>query len=387
MFGKNKQKPKDKSAQDSFNIKTMPDIFYGGKNPELYSEQQPTMKKRALPPASARKISPPARPAPAAKTPEEKRVEMPPTPKKSRLWVYIAFGSGFVVVVAFISFYYINEARPKPPVDRSTPSQPVETTEPPIEQPVETTEPSEETRESVPTSTPALEAEMIDFPPSIFIDSADSDADSLTDMEEEIFGTDPNVWDVDRDGYYDGQEIYNLYSPIDFAPTKLIDSGLVREYINPVWQYRLYYPSNWQIGVVDEQYSRVLFSTLTGDYIEARVVDKDPNETFTAWFGGNAQGQNFSDLNRLENRFKEEGYRREDDLVAYFVTDEKVFVLIYTPGTSGTVPYRHVMRLFYQSFRPAETEVVIPEQAVIVKPPGESQAATGTNATGTQSGL
>ncbi|HPL95271.1 MAG TPA: hypothetical protein PLF15_00615 [bacterium] len=48
----------------------------------------------------------------------------------------------------------------------------------------------------------------------------DSDNDSLTDIEEEIFGTDLNNPDSDGDGYLDGEEVLNGYNPM--GPGKLI---------------------------------------------------------------------------------------------------------------------------------------------------------------------
>jgi hypothetical protein len=43
---------------------------------------------------------------------------------------------------------------------------------------------------------------------------ADTDADGLTDTEEESLGTDPDNRDTDGDGYTDGEEVKNGYSPL-----------------------------------------------------------------------------------------------------------------------------------------------------------------------------
>ncbi len=47
----------------------------------------------------------------------------------------------------------------------------------------------------------------------------DSDGDGLTDVEEKIWGTDPNYPDSDNDGYLDGEEVQNGYNPL--GPGKL----------------------------------------------------------------------------------------------------------------------------------------------------------------------
>ena len=42
----------------------------------------------------------------------------------------------------------------------------------------------------------------------------DSDVDGLTDVEESLYGTNPDVKDTDGDGYSDGSEVIGLYSPL-----------------------------------------------------------------------------------------------------------------------------------------------------------------------------
>jgi hypothetical protein len=55
--------------------------------------------------------------------------------------------------------------------------------------------------------------------------SIDSDSDGLTDYDEiNIYHTDPNNSDTDSDGYNDGDEIKNGYSPLDLDNIKLKDS-------------------------------------------------------------------------------------------------------------------------------------------------------------------
>ncbi|MBI2483289.1 hypothetical protein HYV74_03910, partial [Candidatus Uhrbacteria bacterium] len=41
----------------------------------------------------------------------------------------------------------------------------------------------------------------------------DSDGDGLSDVDEKLWGTDPNNRDTDGDGYWDGDEVRKGYSP------------------------------------------------------------------------------------------------------------------------------------------------------------------------------
>jgi len=211
----------------------------------------------------------------------------------------------------------------------------------------------------------SLEEQAIDFPRIISSDSADVDNDSLTDIEEETFATDSGSWDTDNDGYYDGQEVVNLYNPKGFAPVRLIDSGLIQEYVNPNWQYRIYYPITWERGVVDEQARQVLFSSITGDFVEVLVYNLKLDEDFINWFTRKAEGQQYTDIIKFKNRFAEEGYKRRDGLVAYFVTDKNVYVIVYHPGVTGFVSFRQTVEMMINSFRPSKTIFEIPDQVVL----------------------
>ena len=225
-------------------------------------------------------------------------------------------------------------------------------------------------QEEVSTTTTVLNKQfVVDFPPLFLTDSADLDTDSLTDMEEEIFDTDSGIWDTDGDGYYDGQEVFNLYNPKGAAPMRIIDSGLVLEYVNPIRQYRTYYPASWQVGSVDSSASHVLLSAATGDFISVSAFTKGEKETFEDWFAREAEGQQYADLKKFVNRFQEEGLKRKDDLVAYFMSGNDIYILSYHPGTSGFVPFRHLVQMLYQSFRPSKTAVEIPLQPVLPPEP------------------
>jgi len=119
------------------------------------------------------------------------------------------------------------------------------------------------------------------------------------------------------------------------------------------------------MGEVDSLSNQVLFSSAPGDFVEIAVLEKDSAVTFATWFGANAKGQNFSDLQKFTNRFQEEGWKRKDNLVAYFVNNNKVYVLVYNSASGGPVLYRHVIQMMMQSFRPNKTLVTIPDQVAL----------------------
>ena len=352
-----KKKPKavvSGATAQTLSIQTIPEVFYGGKDPLIYdlpgrySHQKLTSS--SLIEATGRK---------------EHRSFTLPIKKSTALIV----GLGLVVILStiFFSWYYIKQAQPpKYPVVVAPPPQPKK---PKIENTLPATS---SVAVSTPTSSPvvvttttSLAPAPLLFPRILLTNSSDLDGDSLTDMEEEIFLTDSGIWDSDNDGYYDGQEVFNLYNPKGTPPDRLIDSGLIKEYVHQVWHYRVFYPATWEVGEVDNKGDQVLFSALSGDFIEIRAFAKKKLESFPEWFGSEVKGQQFTDLKPIVNRFKEEGLERKDSLVAYFYSDSAIFVLIYHPGTTGNIPFRHVIQMMKQSFRSKKTTIDIPEQVNI----------------------
>lgn len=351
MFGFGRKKAKEEEIIKA-RIQTIPEPFYGGRDPVVhYTVSSKTARKNKI----------------ANKPDSNSHLDF--AWLKNKKFAYISGSILFVIIVGLISWYYIREALPAstPEIVIPTPQPQTTTPTPTQAEPITTpTTTIPETEVEPITEIPiSLQERELEFPRILLTNSADMDSDALTDLEEEIFGTDPGVWDTDGDGYYDGQEVYNLYNPAGTAPMKLIDSGLVQEYINPTWSYRIYYPSVWQVGNVDANNEQVLFSALTGDFIEISVFEKQASESFTDWFARKALGQSYSDLVIFSNRFKETGWRRGDDLVAYFLTNDNVYVLIYHPGTTGFVPFRHIMQMMVQSFRTSKTAVQIPDQVVL----------------------
>lgn len=374
MFGRGKKETTQQpTVEPALHINSIPDIFYGGNDPVIYQTQTPTI----VAPAPVVKPAPAPQPKPAPQT-------APAVPAPSRKPLYIMLGVAFLAALGGISWYYISQgAAPAPQQSGLLEQVPVvvvsTSTEPqnPFDSGVVVTS----TTSTADDLAPSLSRVSIDFPSQFLADAADIDSDALTDEEEEIFTTDTGTWDTDTDGYYDGQEVVNLYNPKGFAPVKLIDSGFVQEYVSTEWQYRLYYPSVWEIGRVDAEGRQVLFSSVGGDYVEVRVVDKPTTQTFEAWFATHAASQSFQQLLPITNRFQEEGYKRSDSLVAYFVKEDTVVVLVYHQGLRETVAFRNIMEMMIQSFRPEQTEVELPDQQIIV----ETSATSTANNTNTES--
>lgn len=336
-------------------IQKIPEIFYGGNNPVIYESSAVAHAS-----ASGSTVISPTITRHKSSTPSTQGIS-----KRTIIVVSVLF---FVCAIGASAYYlmqYYDARGPSMVVPSVTPPQIVA---PPV-----IDDGTGESELVVVTSTEdvvlpsSLTSLFLEFPPFNTANTSDLDTDGLTDIEEELYGTDSGVWDTDGDGYYDGQEVVNLYNPRGFAPVRLIDSGLVREYTNPLSGYRVYYPIQWQRGAVDIEERHILFSAMGGEYVEVRVFEKTSTITFAEWFGTNAVGQQFNQLLSFTNRFSVQGWRRTDGLVAYFENQRFVFVVSYhQPDIRAPIPYRSTMEMIFQGFRPSETTVELPEQVPIV---------------------
>lgn len=248
MFGSKKKEvaaPEPSYLPEGLALTVMPEEYRHGKTP------MPMEQKRTPEPEQPVAPSKPPEPVPAASPAQ------PVTPQRSRLrhpavvWGGIAvvlIGGGVAVLLLLPS--------PKP-----TPApSPVVVTPEPEPEPVVPAEP---------------------FPPTPLPSSVDSDNDHLTDAEELLFGTDPSVEDVDRDGYRDGQEIENLYSPISPTPVRLEGSPIVRRSATAFGRYSLLVPPSW---TVVEGNDGSVFTAETGESVRIRVEQNPEGLMTMEWY-------------------------------------------------------------------------------------------------------
>jgi len=228
----------------------------------------------------------------------------------------------------------------------------------------------------------------VEFPTVLLSYGADLDGDKLSDEEEKIFGTDPGIIDTDKDGYSDGQEVFYLYNPNGKEPKRLLDSGKVIEYTNPIFGYKLYYPASWAVGSVDQDYRDVLFSSINGENIEVRVFDLNFGETFADWFGKWASQEKYSELQDFNGVFDQSGKKRSDDLVFYFLDSKQkqVFLLVFhVPTGTITVNFRNIITTMARSLRLSDNTYikVWPGETVLTTISATTTLVVGASSTST----
>lgn len=345
MFGKTPATP----PMPEISLNKIPDDFYGGKNPVVKFKTVETVKEaKAIKPAVLSN---------SEKSLLDKQTTVGAGNKMHPInllanskFLFFAFLVIIGVVILIGGGYYFWQYRQSQKI--FVPIAPVVTDiqEPEISNPVAELASTTVEQPAV-NQILSLSEASLDLPSTLLGDSTNTDKDELTDVAEELFTTDPTLPDTDGDKYPDNNEIYHLYNPVGKEPMKLVDSGLISVYINPVFGYKLYYPKSWAVGNVDAGYRDVLFSTITGENIEVRVLEKKAEENFVDWFARFAPAESFADYSPIESVFKQSGFGRKDILVYFFPTDNQVFAIIYHTSNSNVVNYRMVNKLFMRSFQ------------------------------------
>ena len=346
MFGKKSSVTSNPAL--TVKVQTIPDDFYGGANPvikfkkiekEIVLDSKPTLT------ASEKQLLDQSTTAGSGNSFSIINLF------SSRKFALIFLVGLFVLIAAGAGIYYYLHLRP----EQNQALPPAPELEIPSSTPTQINTPTTTTEVLIPTTTQIITTTVteapIDFPSNLMGDSPDLDKDNITDIAEDLFGTDPSKPDSDEDTHTDGHELFYLYNPAGQEPMRLIDSGYVKEYKNSTFGYTVYYPVNWAVGSVDVDSRQVLFSTIGGENIEIRSFDKNGNQSFTDWLAQWAPGQNIENLNSFQTRFFESGYSRADNLIYYFQDANHIYVMLYHTTDSNAVNYRSIMVIMARSFK------------------------------------
>lgn len=368
MFGR-KKKIQPIAQTPGLKITTIPAEFYAGADPTIkFKETEKTVDLNKF--SGKQTLKPGEEVAFNKKTAKGNFLSKPK-------WWFIGLGTLFIVFVAGAAFYYWRAAVLEQKQKIVLPP-PIITEEPTIvksEEPVITEEPSPEpattTEETIEEPVYAFET-----PSKLMALGPDADNDNVSDLAEEVFASDPGDPDTDDDGYSDGHELFYLYNPNGFEPQKLINAGTVREYRNNVFSYSFYYPEKMAIGAVDIQGREVLLSAITGESIAVNVFEKNYLLPLADWLSENAPpSEDLSDYADFSSRFGISGKKRNDGLVYFFETPDKVYAFFYRPGESETVNYKTALEVAARSFSIGVVEEMIPETApalIFVEPTTET---------------
>ena len=353
-------------------VHSIPMEFYGGKNPEPF--EMPTT------PVAARVVA-----ATVAPRPTGAAITAPKQPAKNKTLMIVLVAVGLVVVLGggFAVWWFTIRPQATTQVEPTVPPPPVVVVEPEpivVPEPVVVAEPIPEPVVQKPV------AELL-IPNHAFKDSVDGDADGLTDIEEELWGTNGASLDSDSDTFSDTVEIANLYNPAGVTPERLIEAGLVSTYINPEYQYSVYYPTTWLANAVDEAKKEVLFTSITQEFVNVRVLPFPTDVAFAEWFAKTFPEEQLATYKPFVNKMKVSGVTSADGLVSIITDGAHVYLLTYNGGMREDINYRLTFNMMVQSFKTSSVTTpieLLPKTKLSspqIMPPLVSATSTATSST------
>lgn len=180
--------------------------------------------------------------------------------------------------------------------------------------------------------------------------SQDSDLDNLTDIEELLYGTDFQVADSDGDGYADGQEIVNNYSPKSSGKLEN-DTNLVRKYSNTELGYEMLYPKSWLASADPNDSQGVIFNTTTGEFIQISIQNNPDRLSVKDWYLIKSPGVDSFKIQTIYNWEKSlAGILSVDKFVAYYSRGDKVYLISYNTNIQSEANFKTTFEMMYKSF-------------------------------------
>jgi hypothetical protein len=317
-----------------------------------------------VPPASSRIPPPPVRPPMPAQEPEDifagvssagPKMPAPPPPPPKRggrriALVFIVFIILILLAVGGVLTYLsLMRQAPAPPVNLPVVNVPAVNLNAPVAVCGNGVCESTETEASCPADCVVVPA----LPVLGYTAGADADADGLTDAEETLYGTDSAKLDSDGDTYSDGTELTGLYDPTKGGGALLVNSGLVKAYINSKFGYSVFYPAKWQAKAADNTERLVNFQAGNAENIKVSVEDNADKATLYEWVLAKLPT---ADLTAYDKKISKGGLDEliSPDKLTYYLTKEgqldKVYVISYTLGPDKVANYLSTLQMMVNGF-------------------------------------
>lgn len=183
----------------------------------------------------------------------------------------------------------------------------------------------------------------------------DTDQDSLTNDEEEIWGTKADLPDTDSDGYNDGIEILAGYDPLNSTSAGRLTSNtaLVSTFSNNQYRYSVVYPKNWLAEALTEGDNSEIVITpnaldLAGQFIAITVIDNPTGFTALDWYTDTTNVEE-SAVVTFTTLAGDTGVLSADGTTAYLANTEHVYAISYRYGSSTELYFPNTFQFIAKS--------------------------------------
>lgn len=254
------------------------------------------------------------------------------------------------VLVGVVVFLFVTRETPAAPIAQ------VPVAETPVTpQPTPTT-PEPTPTQPVPTTPVTPVVDIPQFVSGSLPTSVDTDQDSLSDVEEQLFLTSVAVPDTDQDGFLDGIELRNQYDPA--TPRALLEvSPQVKIVRNDPLGYQLLVPVKWTASSSTNDGKEFLIRPDQGsEAFRINVYDNVERVTVTEWFQKQQPNANLTQFVNFKNEAGWVGIQTQDHRLIIASLDDGgpgsrayMFVLYYDAGQETEARYSAVLDMMANS--------------------------------------
>jgi len=344
MFDEEKKssqpKPDKEKAEQS--IHTMPMEYYMGEK-TVEASRDATKQKSVAPtsaPQSIAKSAPPQTAQPAKKKSSAGKIVI------VIFLLALLIGSGYLLYQTYLAPTEQQVQFAEEPEESATVALPDE--EQIIDEAPAMKEEPEEVVEQMPKEFDPADLNRFSL---TILSSIDTDKDGLTDFEESLLGTDIARVDTDNDSYRDSLELSNLYSPIDFAPTRLSETQLVKEFENEIYNYKFLYPSEWLTEALDQENPiELMITSAAAEFINVIMDKKMPAEDIVDWYIRQAPQIQKNQVRKYKTYNGLTAIESPDGFTAYISKDNDVYIIHYNIGLKEEANFPNLFKLVVNSF-------------------------------------
>lgn len=174
------------------------------------------------------------------------------------------------------------------------------------------------------------------------VEGLDSDADGITDVEESLLGTNPQLFDTDGDGYGDGAELKGLYSPLAKGAGINAMTSLKRVDLRGM---NLLLPQTWKVTSTPDDTNALSIDTgsLAFWKISSRAVDTAQSKFVLEELRAR------SGAIPLVTKSGVEGVLYDKGLMLSFVMNGTMVDVSYITNGATTIEYRALFDLMFHS--------------------------------------
>ncbi len=178
----------------------------------------------------------------------------------------------------------------------------------------------------------------------------DTDSDGLTDLEEALLVSDARNPDSDSDGFLDGNEVFNLYSPTGRAPAKLSGGDTVKAVAGEIgWSMDI--PSSWELTLDQTDGSVATIKTGHGETFKVNVEDNPQKLPIVDWFMSKYPDADKAHIMVFKSKGGYEGIIGPDLLTTFVPWGDMVFVFKYDMDKQPFINYRTVYSMMLNSLQ------------------------------------